>query len=81
MFVPDPSTVKIWAFWDFRRTPWYSLYDYQHYIPSHGLYIFKERKSQKLYSLSLQQIGDGYKAGQFKPFVLILAKETPKAYA
>lgn len=78
MFIPDVSTLKLWAYWDLRKTPYYSLYDYKYYIPEpQGLYVFQERKTKKFYSVKIDQLAQLYQAGQFKPFVLVMEKPKP----
>lgn len=81
MFLADPTTIKVWAFWDFKRVPWYTLYDYQYYIPSHQLYVFRERKRKTLYSMKLTQLVEVCRSGQFKPFVLALPQEEARPCA
>jgi hypothetical protein len=69
--LPDISSIRYWAMWDLRKTPYYRLYLYCYYIPAPSdVYVFKERKTGVFFAQKLPQLAALYITGTFRPFVI-----------
>ena len=75
---PGLETVKIWAQWDSKKVPRFTLFHYAYYVPTHDTYVFKERKGNRVLAYKLDTLRLCIAAGVFKPFVIVT--EGPKSY-
>jgi hypothetical protein len=68
----DVASINTWAFWDFKRKPYYTVYRLAYFTGEpHNLYIFKQRRGNHTFGLSTSQILAHVAAGSFKPFLLV----------
>lgn len=59
--------------------PKFTVYQYSHYVPPHKIFVFKQRKGNRVLTYNIEALRLAILAGAFTPFVLVT--EQPKQYA
>lgn len=77
--LPDITTIKYWAAWDYTKKPFYTLWVYSCYVPPPvDGFTFKEKKGKRIITIPIHRLMEHMAQGTFRPFVLV--SPTPSTY-